>query len=112
MNFGYSNIESADNKKFCFSGHIGKTILFLLSSVILGVVWYLNLVSFWICLILFAVCFVLFVALAIWDQKKKIFKKPKKIWTDFRSCLGFGRSKQKENSNIPQIDQIRKRNLI
>ena len=92
--------------------HIGKTILFLLSLVILGIVWYLNLVSSSILLVSLAVGFILFVTFAIWDQKKKIFPKPKKIWTDFRSRLGFGRSEQKENSNIPRTDNDINQSII
>ncbi len=112
--------DSADIRKKESSGeildlilnHIGKTILFLLSLVILVIAWYLNLVSSLVCLILLAACFVLFIAITIWDQKKKILPNPEKIWTGFCSYLGFTCCKQKEEGRVPSSEMGRNRNQI
>lgn len=92
------------------SNHIGKIIIFLLSLVILGIVWYLNLVSLQIGLTALAVCLALFVGIAIWDQKKKRLPKPKKIWTGFCSYLGFACCKQKEGGRVPLREMDRNKN--
>ena len=92
------------------SNHIGKIIIFLLSLVILGIVWYLNLVSLQIGLTALAVCLALFVRIAIWDQKKKRLPKPKKIWTGFCSYLGFACCQQKEGGRVPLKERDRNKN--
>lgn len=92
------------------SNHIGKIIIFLLSLVILGIVWYLNLVSLQIGLTALAVCLALFVGIAIWDQKKKRLPKPKKIWTGCCSYLGFACCKQKEGGRVPSREMDRNKN--
>ena len=91
--------------------HIGKIIIFLLSLVILGIVWYLNLVSLQIGLTALAVCLALFVGITIWDQKKKRLPKPKKIWTGFCSYLGFDCCTQKEGGRVPLGRMDRNKNF-
>lgn len=63
-----------------FSNHIGKTILFLLAAVALGLAWYLIPALALAMQISLAVCFVLFVALLIIDEKKNFLPSPKKIF--------------------------------
>lgn len=104
------NKESSGEILDLISNHIGKIIIFLLSLVILGIVWYLNLVSLQIGLTALAVCLALFVGIAIWDQKKKRLPKPKKIWTGFCSYLGFACCKQKEGGRVPSREMDRNKN--
>lgn len=103
------NKESSGEILDLISNHIGKIIIFLLSLVILGIVWYLNLVSLQIGLTALAVCLALFVGIAIWDQKKKRLPKPKKIWTGFCSYLGFVCCKQKEEDRVPSRERDKNR---
>lgn len=63
-----------------FSHHIGKTILFILAAIALGLTWYLIPALALAMQISLAVCFVLFVALSIIDEKKNFLPSPKKIF--------------------------------
>ena len=63
-----------------FSHHIGKTILFILAAIALGLTWYLIPALALAMQISLAVCFVLFIAFLFADNKKNFLPSPSEIF--------------------------------
>ena len=88
-----------------FSHHIGKTILFILAAIALGLTWYLIPALALAMQISLAVAVVAFVIILIIDQKKNFLPSPKKIFCGLISSEkgdDFEKKKEEKDKEKPE----------